>query len=305
MTEKDIKLLWGRAANLCSICRVELSQTQSPASGAFVIGEQAHIVGEKQDAPRGKSPLSAEERDGYHNRILLCPNHHTEIDKNQVEWPVERLHIRKSEHELWVRETLTSVADAKMKAQQLAVSSIIDYTVKACQLERWKTWASQMLTPDPALEREIPENCFKLRQRIAASIWPKEFDELMRATTCLGWLLQAACQKFLEHAQLEQTHFVSQRFYKSKGYCSDYDLRVQMYEDWLLECSRLIKRATCAANWFADVVRRDINPLFFTESGKFLVEEGPCERFRYYAIMPEFTTEEKARLPGTMTDPYA
>ncbi|MEA1975365.1 MAG: hypothetical protein U9N10_07360, partial [Bacillota bacterium] len=40
-------------------------------------------VGEKEDAARGKSQLSLDERNTYHNLILLCPTHHTEIDKNE------------------------------------------------------------------------------------------------------------------------------------------------------------------------------------------------------------------------------
>ena len=30
----------------------------------------------------------------------------------------------------------------------------------------------------------------------------------------------------------------------------------------------------CAINWFADVVRRKINPFFFLEEGKFAIVEG-------------------------------
>ena len=122
MNQKEIKLLWGRAANRCSICRVELTQDAKAHDAAFVLGEQAHIVGEKDDASRGKSPLTLEERNSYHNIILLCPTHHTEIDKNEVDWPVEKLHLTKSKHELWVRETLGDAADTKQLAKQVAVT---------------------------------------------------------------------------------------------------------------------------------------------------------------------------------------
>jgi hypothetical protein len=106
MKEKDVKLLWGRgrAGNRCSKCHRELSHDSNSGAG-FVLGEHAHIVGEKEYSPRGKNPLSPEERDSYHNRILLCPTDHTEIDKNIEDWPVEKLHQLKSMHELWVHQT--------------------------------------------------------------------------------------------------------------------------------------------------------------------------------------------------------
>ena len=98
MNQKEIKLLWGRAANRCSICRVELTQDAKAHDAAFVLGEQAHIVGEKDDESRGKSPLTIEERNSYHNIILLSPTHHTHIHKNDVHSPLEKFHLTKSKH---------------------------------------------------------------------------------------------------------------------------------------------------------------------------------------------------------------
>jgi hypothetical protein len=39
-----------------------------------------------------------EERDQYDNLILLCRNHHGEIDEQPVTFPVERLAAIKAEH---------------------------------------------------------------------------------------------------------------------------------------------------------------------------------------------------------------
>ena len=106
ITQKDIKLLWGRAANRCAICRNELSENKAAIAGQFPIGEQAHIVAEQENGPRGQSLLTSDERNSYHNLILLCPTHHKIIDKNTEDYPVERLHILKSQHELWVQKSL-------------------------------------------------------------------------------------------------------------------------------------------------------------------------------------------------------
>ncbi|KKM65332.1 hypothetical protein LCGC14_1492280, partial [marine sediment metagenome] len=95
-----------RAANRCSICRRELSADKKHGDSSYPIGEQAHIVAENDEGPRGKSILSAKERESYRNLILLCPTHHSEIDKAPEDYPVERLHMMKQEHEDWVRESL-------------------------------------------------------------------------------------------------------------------------------------------------------------------------------------------------------
>ncbi|MBU1208598.1 MAG: hypothetical protein KKH04_17015 [Proteobacteria bacterium] len=94
----DLKKLWGRSGNICSFpgCGVELAQEKKVNR---VIGEEAHIKGEKPTAPRYDPNQTEEERESYENRILLCPTHHTEIDSDPETWTVERLKQMKADHE--------------------------------------------------------------------------------------------------------------------------------------------------------------------------------------------------------------
>jgi hypothetical protein len=292
MNEKDIKLLWGRGANRCTICHTELSQDRKSATASFTLGEQAHIVGEKEDAPRGKSPLTIDERNSYHNLILLCPNHHTEIDKNEADWPVEKLHYVKSVHELWVRETLGDSTDARLLAKQVAVTSIIDLAVQHCCLENWKTWTYYALKTDPIWDADMPEKLFEFRQRVAAGIWPEEYEELRRATTTLAILLDRAASKFLQHATFNFGKYHADRFYKRFPNNPNYHRELACYEEWGHVCEQLMVQATCAANWFADVVRRDINPMFFIERGRFLVFNS--------TDVPEYSADQKSNLPASL-----
>ena len=117
--------------------------------------------------------IQKEARNSYHNLILLCPNHHTEIDKAANNRPVEKLHIIKSKHELWVSETLSDAANLKLVAQQLAVTSIIDAAVELCQLENWKTWASNALAPVPHSKSDLLSTLFEFRHQVNAAISPK------------------------------------------------------------------------------------------------------------------------------------
>ena len=58
-------------------------------------------------SPRGSiHTLPVQERDQYDNLILLCPTHHSVIDKNPDEWSVEKIQDLKKSHESWVVEKL-------------------------------------------------------------------------------------------------------------------------------------------------------------------------------------------------------
>lgn len=118
ISEKDIKLLWGRSGNRCAICRAELSSAAEHSSSVFPVGQQAHIVAEEPGGPRGESILSPAERNSYYNLILLCSTHHTIIDKDLVGYPVEKLYRIKAKHELWVVSTLSKYSDRHVVPRQ-------------------------------------------------------------------------------------------------------------------------------------------------------------------------------------------
>lgn len=134
--QKDVKLLWGRAANRCAICRVVLTSNTRTGSVSSVIGQQAHIVAEEADGPRGNSVLTIEERNCYHNLLLLCPTHHSLIDKNVDEYPVETLYSIKSRHELWVEETLGR-EDVRSSSDIVPIEDILELLGELRPLLLW------------------------------------------------------------------------------------------------------------------------------------------------------------------------
>jgi hypothetical protein len=103
MRPTEVKALWGRAASRCSICKIELATDTTEG----LTGEMAHIVAKSPDGPRGDRSLTPEEREDYSNKILLCPNHHTMIDKDISEWTVNKILKIKKEHEQWVADKLS------------------------------------------------------------------------------------------------------------------------------------------------------------------------------------------------------
>ena len=302
MKQKDIKLLWGRSGNKCAICRTELTVDNKTKSAAFTLGEQAHIVGEKEDSPRGKSILTLEERKGYHNRILLCPNDHTKIDKNEKDWPIEKLHKIKSEHELWANENLSSSTNINKQATDLIISSIIDSAVELCDLRNWKNWTSYSLSPAPKWPEEKPSEIFEFREKVIAAIWPNGYDELKNSIITLSVFLNDAAQTFSVNSNEVNGFLFPVKFYKMGGWNENYHKDLKRYVKWVEKCHKLILDATKAANWFAEIVRRDINPLFFAEHGKFLINKDVYSETSFYSRVLEFSEEEKKKLPDKLFD---
>lgn len=110
ITPKSVKLLWANSAGICSFrgCSVKLSVEDAAGVAPYTLGEMAHIKGNKAGSNRYDSSQSDAERDSYENLILLCPNHHTLIDKpeNEFEYTVDLLREFKSEHERYISNRL-------------------------------------------------------------------------------------------------------------------------------------------------------------------------------------------------------
>lgn len=105
----------------------------------------AHIVSRSSDGPRGSVELSTDERDDYSNLILLYPNHHKEIDKNQMQWGRQELLRTKAEHERWVSEQL--------EQGKLSFSAIDNSGYIFSRVENWmkfsagRIWIAASITP--------------------------------------------------------------------------------------------------------------------------------------------------------------
>lgn len=103
ISDNDYKILWGRAAGVCSNpeCRQDLTILLMNGK-AFNIGEMAHVIARKPDGPRG---VPGGGDDTYENLILLCPTCHRLIDKAPKGVYTENmLHKWKDDHENEIRQ---------------------------------------------------------------------------------------------------------------------------------------------------------------------------------------------------------
>lgn len=106
---RDRHLLWGLAAARCAFpgCLQDLVAERTDEDSAVILGEIAHIVASSDTGPRADKNFPATLRNKYENLILLCPTHHTLVDKQPNSYTSGDLQTWKTDHETWVRERLT------------------------------------------------------------------------------------------------------------------------------------------------------------------------------------------------------
>lgn len=116
----------------------------------MVLGEEAHIVGKEDDGPRGDSSVSVSERNSYHNLILLCPTHHTLIDKeNGKHFSVDQLKEMKRSHEMAIELQRRGDNDVEPSA---AIREAILYGLSASRARLITRWIAVGVDPEVAEE---------------------------------------------------------------------------------------------------------------------------------------------------------
>ena len=108
VSSKDIKKLWGLAAGRCSHPGCGTLCIDFVADEPIIIGEMAHVIARR---PAGRRGIPGGGEESYDNLILLCPTHHTMIDKStEGTFTANDLLAWKTIHEDNVADTLASPA---------------------------------------------------------------------------------------------------------------------------------------------------------------------------------------------------
>jgi hypothetical protein len=302
-------MLWGRAAGRCSICRTMLVVDRTENDGEALVGEMCHIVAESVDGPRGRSPLTGAKRDEYDNLILLCPNHHAEIDGQPEAFTVERLKSIKAEHERWVQNSLPGY-DRERQQQDEIYAGYIDEWARRCDLDNWTGWSSFVFGGDhPQMTVARDQELEELRRWQLSRIWPGRYPTLERAFANFRLALQDFQNTFRRHAERptpDNGWLLTVKFYQSREWDEEryerlgkeYDFHVALVDDLMLELTR-------AANLICDEVRSLLMPTFRLAQGHLLLETGPhLPHGSWRTFTVHYSDEEKARpmpYPGLET----
>jgi len=301
ISQRDRIILWARAGGRCSIadCRRELTQNAEASDAAFTLGQMAHIVGEKEGAARGHSALTGDQRDLYTNLVLLCPLHHRIVDEDPAAFPIERLHLIKDDHEQWVREALGG--DDRTAVAKEIYAGLIDAAVAAFEFEQWDSWTHLAFDAIPSWDEGRMDRIHTFRRRVLRTPWPGTLPELERAFATLSIAAEMAVNTFMQHSEPDPRisgHLRAVRWYRSSyGLPDDERVRIEKaWEKWDGDRDHLVKELCRAANWWSDVVRRDINPRFLVNRGRFTLS-FLNETLGASSILLEYGDESKKQLP--------
>lgn len=269
--QKDLKILWGKAAGRCSMpdCRKQLVADASEAvpSKAILLGENCHIVGESENGPRGNSNLSEKDRNRYPNLILLCANHHTVIDQDPGGWSIEKLHQIKADHEVWV-ETQLTIAESNSQESEY-YTNLVNVLTEHLMLGHWG-WvcdnAFRCILVEPFVDG-INHVC----EIVNRAVWPGDYDHLKRAILNLSERLYAYLQHFMSLAMYvegEPGHFREDKRWK-KVWRDDYDEHAERSKAWETKAVNMLSNVVVALNQYAEAVRSSLNSSYFLYEGQF------------------------------------
>ncbi|MDD3607202.1 MAG: HNH endonuclease [Candidatus Moranbacteria bacterium] len=107
ITEKTKKILFAESGNRCAFpeCR-QVLVLNGEGNEHSIVGEMAHIKGEKPTAARYDESMTQIERDAPENLVVLCNIHHKVIDDQEKNYPVEMLLEIKNNHRNWVLKNI-------------------------------------------------------------------------------------------------------------------------------------------------------------------------------------------------------
>jgi hypothetical protein len=282
-------------------CRITLVLDETEKDGSALIGELAHMIAEKEDGPRGSSALTPEQRDLYDNLLLLCRNHHGEIDRQPESWPVARLQQIKADHEAWVSQSLFGFDKQRQKDDE-TYASYIDEWEKLCRLELWTGWTSTVFASgQPSLDSQMDQDLAELCRWTIKRIWPGRYIALEAAIQNFALVAEDFRTVFHKHAEKPYPNvdtLWTRKFYRINEWNPDlyhrllrqYEYHVELVQDLALELTR-------AGNLVCDQVRTHVLASYRLVDGRLSIESGPYEDLTWKEFVVEYNGDERAAVP--------
>jgi hypothetical protein len=298
MSVRDRILLWGRSGNRCPFpdCRRPLTREAEETKRDTNLSQEAHIVADCDEGPRGASSMTKKQRDAYPNRVLLCLEHHKIVDDDPDYWTVDRLLEMKAKHEAWV-ESVTSAEEDSALAAALIYAEVIQRVGAELDFDSWHAWSSTLVEPTPSIHPKMLERIERLREWLFRRPWPQTLPELEEAFENLRRILDdlaMVCRLGLEE-KFGRRILVPE--YK-KRWVENYDEHADQFE-WTVDVIHdLMMELTRAANLVCDRIRKRIDPLYRADEGV-LVVERMGDGLHFNRIRPTYSATDLGNLyPG-------
>lgn len=298
VSPKTRLLIWSRSGYQCAMCNRELFVDEVDTDDPSLVGDIAHIVGEKEKAARGHSLLTAEQRDLFSNLVLLCKEHHKIVDDHEAKYTVDVLKEIKTKHEKAVREALSGPDKAKQRSIERYAADLEVWAQRA-DLENWEAWTSHMLgSGQPKMSKESMALLQSLRDWLFGRVWPEHFPEIRDALESFRRVLADLLSVFGDHAKEAGDWLDTDKFYhnaepgtkEERRAFRQFEFHVDLVFDLTLELTR-------AANLVCDSVRNSLDPAFRLKDGLLIAQSGPNMHFQFTRHRVQYSVAQRTSAP--------
>ncbi len=280
------KMLWGNAGNRCAYdgCDQRLiSDLESPDQAlglrTGVIGEEAHVRSSKVTGPRHDPSYPRELLDEYENLVLLCPTHHTIIEKDKgTAWPVATVVSLKSAHEARVDSAMG--VGARDRAQlEVALAARIDRWEVTIDLAAWEELTHSLNWVHPYLGNSQRSSLAETASWLARVVWPPQYPKLSSAFETHQGVLDAMVRHIADAFVLDGDRHTIRRRHK-EAWFGDPDGE-QRYTDAISEfgvndavTGVLVTELTRSVNLVVAAVNDELLPLYRFNDGSVQMLQG-------------------------------
>jgi hypothetical protein len=297
ITLRTTKLLWGKSANRCAICRNELvEEAQNEADDPSIVGDMAHIIARKESFTRGDyDSLTPEERDSFSNLILLCKIHHKIIDDQPAHYTVEELRRIKSAHEQWVAATLGAPDPEKQQDDQ-NYAGIVDEWGRRIDIDRWTARGTWIYSASgPTIEKKYHEELTNLSPWIISRLWPDRYPELNQSFFNFKAVLTdflKVLNRHLESPDPDADILVTKNFFKIREWDPErYESLYKEYDTHVCLVGNLYTELTRAVNKVCDQIRKNLFRGFRVREGVVMVQRDMVNGFNSEHFRAVYTGE--------------
>ena len=149
ISQAEQKILFAKSGNCCAFPGCNTPVVADVDDDSKPYAEMAHIVGSSDDGPRSDPNLPKEERNKASNLILLCPNHHTLVDKYEYHYNTHVLREMKLQHERNLSESTLNENTPELITEPLHASflplSRIPFAVFSADTQYNKSNAQELI----------------------------------------------------------------------------------------------------------------------------------------------------------------
>jgi len=281
------KFLWGRAGNQCawSDCTQSLTAVAGDAeagvlkSQGMVIGEEAHIRSSKPDGPRYDPSFPTELIDAYENLILLCPTHHTVIDKDNGDgWPTDAVLQMKRDHEMRLESSRRPHDTQRLRLEERLAAQVATWERQlGIDTEGdWDGLTFGLNFPIPMIEPERIKRLTELGHWLLRRSWPPEYPRVKLAFARHFSVVQTLLSVLGDVMVRSDHRWELDRPYKRLGRWDPAEYERLLRETNLRATTIwfLTTELARSANLVITAVRDEIDPLYRFDEGIVLTRDG-------------------------------